>query len=269
MNAAQQAARFVSRGVRYVGRRGARRRSLELRRHPRLLLSEPARELRPTIGLVAGRVMLDRGEQLFVLQVGANDGVSDDPIHDLIVAHDWHGILVEPQPFYAEKLRETYASQTGIQIRQCALASASGQRALYVIPPTVAEAHGQPWAGGLASFERQVLIGHEHMWPGISDHVSEIEVGCATFREILQGVEHVDVLQIDVEGYDAEVVRLFDFTTWKPSIVQFEHKHLSGNAIDASLKRLASFGYQMHMGPTDVLAYRSADEGHRNAASGL
>jgi hypothetical protein len=35
--------------------------------------------------------MLDQGEQLFVVQIGANDGVSDDPIHELVTAHGWRG----------------------------------------------------------------------------------------------------------------------------------------------------------------------------------
>jgi hypothetical protein len=85
--------------------------------------------------------------------------------------------------------------------------------------------------------------------------VTETTVDCATFEDLLHGVARVDVLQVDVEGFDAEVIRLFDFDRWQPSIVQFEHKHLSRGDIDSSLEQLAGFGYRMHRGPT-VLAYR-------------
>lgn len=39
--------------------------------------------------------------------------------------------------------------------------------------------------------------------------------------ELLAGVDRVDVLQVDVEGYDAEAIRMFPFGRYLPSIVRF------------------------------------------------
>ena len=43
-----------------------------------------------------------------VLQVGANDGVMNDPIHDAVVRRGWHLYAVEPVPSTFTSLQETY-----------------------------------------------------------------------------------------------------------------------------------------------------------------
>nr|VFK40060.1 MAG: Methyltransferase FkbM domain-containing protein [Candidatus Kentron sp. TC]VFK46317.1 MAG: Methyltransferase FkbM domain-containing protein [Candidatus Kentron sp. TC]VFK55931.1 MAG: Methyltransferase FkbM domain-containing protein [Candidatus Kentron sp. TC] len=35
-------------------------------------------------------------------------------------------------------------------------------------------------------------------------------------------VSHINLLQVDVEGYDAEVVKMLDFPRIKPSIIKYE-----------------------------------------------
>ena len=41
-------------------------------------------------------VSCNKINNLFFLQIGANDGVSDDPINALVRKYNWSGILVEP-----------------------------------------------------------------------------------------------------------------------------------------------------------------------------
>ena len=42
------------------------------------------------------------------------------------------------------------------------------------------------------------------------------------------GVSRVDLLQIDTEGYDFEIIRMFDHAGVRPAVVRFEHLYLSG-----------------------------------------
>ncbi len=37
-------------------------------------------------------------KDLHFIQIGANDGVTNDPIHDLVKSYHWKGVLVEPLP---------------------------------------------------------------------------------------------------------------------------------------------------------------------------
>jgi FkbM family methyltransferase len=54
--------------------------------------------------------MAVRGERLNFIQVGANDGKSENPLYRYILNYPWHGILVEPQPDIFGKLCENYAA---------------------------------------------------------------------------------------------------------------------------------------------------------------
>ena len=39
---------------------------------------------------------------LTVIQIGANDGITHDPIHKFIKRDKWNGVLLEPQPYVYE-----------------------------------------------------------------------------------------------------------------------------------------------------------------------
>jgi hypothetical protein len=69
----------------------------------------------------------------FFLQVGALDGVVDDPLHRYVRARNWHGILVEPQPFHFRRLVENYAGLEDLRFVNAAITEQVGLRDLYVI----------------------------------------------------------------------------------------------------------------------------------------
>ena len=39
-------------------------------------------------------------------------------------------------------------------------------------------------------------------------------------------VKKIDLLQIDVEGYDYELLKSFNFERIKPQLIRYEHRHL-------------------------------------------
>jgi hypothetical protein len=59
---------------------------------------------------------LRKNANLFFLQIGANDGVFCDPLHDLVLRHNLSGLLVEPLRNLFERLRANYAGQPGIRL---------------------------------------------------------------------------------------------------------------------------------------------------------
>ena len=65
----------------------------------------------------------------------------------------------------------------------------------------------------------------------------------------------IDLLQVDAEGYDAEILRLFDIPRRKPAIIQFEHKHLGRRDVEACLNLLIDEGYKISICGSDTLAY--------------
>jgi hypothetical protein len=88
-----------------------------------------------------------------------------------------------------------------------------------------------------------------------------LKVPCMPLPALLKkrSVPHVDLLQIDTEGFDYQVLKLFDFNRMKPRIVQFEHIHLNLEDQMAAINLLRSHGYQVTTCFTDVVAILPAD----------
>jgi FkbM family methyltransferase len=189
------------------------------------------------------------------LQVGAFDGVSGDPFYPLIERHALQGILIEPQKDAFERLKTNYARFPHFQFVNAAIAEHDGCSNLFRIRPG---AYGPEWLHQIASFDRNVLMRHAHMVPNLETMIETEQVRCLTFETLFKemGIENVDLLQVDAEGFDAEILRLFNIPIRKPAIVRFEHKHLSIADHEKAIGLLVSQGYRVAASGSDTLAYR-------------
>ena len=57
----------------------------------------------------------------FFVNVGANDGVINDPIYPFIAKYGWRGIAVEPVPHVFERLRVNYRAFPDVVLEQVAI----------------------------------------------------------------------------------------------------------------------------------------------------
>jgi FkbM family methyltransferase len=192
--------------------------------------------------------------QVIYLQVGAFDGVSGDPIYPLIERHRLQGIVVEPQKDAFERLKVNYARFPHFQFVNAAIADQDGCSTLFRIKPG---ARGPAWLHQIASFDRNVVMWHAHMVPNLESMIETEQVRCLTFETLFreQGIENVDLLQVDAEGLDAEILRLFDIPLRKPAVVHFEHRHLSIADHEKSIGLLAGQGYRVVASGGNTLAY--------------
>ena len=203
------------------------------------------------------RRMHEHGRQLSFIQVGAYDGVSTDPLHKYAAACGWRGVMLEPQPGPAARLRELYARNDDIVVLEAAVDDQRRTRSLYTV-----ECDELPrWAGGMASFDRQHLLKHDYLIPGIAEKIRELTVDCVTFADVLDQMpcERLDLLQIDAEGADGYLLSLFPFDRVKPAIIQWESKNMSRTQQEAALDLLCGHGYLVaRSGDEDMLAVRAA-----------
>jgi FkbM family methyltransferase len=180
-------------------------------------------------------------------QVGAFNGVMQDPVFPLIEKYNLTGILLEPQPQPFEELRRNYARFQGFKLINAAISDRNGTQTLYKVRH---DAKGPEWLHGIASFDKSVLLRHAGSVPGLESMLETQEVRAVTFATLFEecGVDRLDFLQIDTEGYDGEILRLFDFERYKVPIVNFEHKHLSRQDSERSLSLLIDHGYKIAIG---------------------
>lgn len=212
-------------------------------------------ELVPDLDMVLSHYRITHPHVIY-LQVGAYDGVSGDPIYPLIERHALRGILVEPQKDAFERLQANYARFAGFQFVNAAVSDHDGWGNLFRIKP---EARGPEWLHQIASFDRDTVMRHANLVPDLESFVETEQVRCLSFNSLFSesGIEHVDMLQVDAEGLDAVILRLFDIPMRKPAIVRFEHKHLTVADHDQSVALLVRHGYKIYAHGTDTLAYCS------------
>ncbi|GAB5538998.1 MAG: hypothetical protein Salg2KO_11010 [Salibacteraceae bacterium] len=178
----------------------------------------------------------------FVVQIGANDGITHDPIHNFIKRDDWSGILLEPQQSLANyKLRALYKRHTKIEVLNAAIGKENGSTYLYSIAFS-----NMRWASGLSRFDKASLMKLFHVGKierrakkyGIkipdseADWVRQDVIDIITPSTLIDrySIKRIDLLVIDTEGFDAEIVKMFLPERPQPRAIVFEAFHLSGEA---------------------------------------
>lgn len=234
----------------------ARKQGIAISRKPPSMVQDGA-ELTLSLEYIVAHYALTNPDAFFV-QVGAYDGTSNDPLLHIVQHYGWKGVLVEPQNLAFKKLERLHAHNSQIVVRNVAMAREDGKRTLYSlgVHPGLPE-----WAYQIASFNKSHILKQQrylHGW-NVNDLLVADEVDCITFDTLLKemGSPHVDILQIDTEGFDYEIIKMFQVEERKPSIINFEHLHLSRKAWNEAVALLVECGYKVaKAGWGDTLAYQ-------------
>ncbi|MFT5834286.1 MAG: FkbM family methyltransferase [Cognaticolwellia sp.] len=204
-----------------------------------------------------------KNKNTFFVQVGGNDGFQNDLICKFVKRHRWEGITIEPQVKPFQSLTEIYKKDKVTPVN-AAIDSENKTRKLYKIAFTDAR-----WASGLSSFLRSHLeekikdgyIEKKAKKTGISlpkdksDWIGSEKINCLTFETIFKkyAVQKIDILQIDTEGFDYEILKLFQFNTFLPKIIIFESENLSDSDLAECKVWLHSKGYDFQTFGGDTL----------------
>jgi FkbM family methyltransferase len=210
--------------------------------------------------------------QLSFLQIGGYDGVSYDPLRKHILTGKLTGVIVEPVPMHVEKLRELYAGSDLIRIEHCAVDREAGERTMWFFSrEAIANGTIGQVFGGITSFLLPNLLEKGGTLGGLysdanrailNSLVESITVPCHTYDTVMarHGLERIDLLQIDTEGYDFELLKVFDFTRHRPAIVHYECQHLQPQDAQAAEALLRGYGYVLSSNGYDTLAVRGLFE---------
>ncbi|WP_037337784.1 FkbM family methyltransferase [Salinisphaera hydrothermalis] len=199
------------------------------------------------------RKTLRKQEQFYFVQVGANDGVHFDNLFALVSNDKCRGLVVEPLEYYFEKLERHYAGFPNIQPIRCAIHESESTAVVYHIDPDSLDSF-PPWFAGLGSFDREHLIR-----AGVApEQIAAEQVDCMPLTRLIEDyrLPRVDLLQIDTEGYDAEIVKSIDFQQYPPRIIKYEQTHLSPADVQDTRRLLRDNGYRVLTQGNDCVALR-------------
>jgi len=198
-----------------------------------------------------------KGSLTFV-QIGANDGFHNDPLHDFVTraGAGVRGFALEPVGDYYRDLVRTYASYPGITPINAAIHNTETSMTIHRVDPSK-RASVPEWAKGIASFRPDH---HELSGTAAGVMISET-VTCMTIKDLLtkHQVGDFDVLVTDTEGYDAEILLALDFSLCHPRVIRFEHGLQDGvmsrkRFLDV-IGKLKQAGYEIAIESYDATAY--------------
>ncbi|MDY7393691.1 FkbM family methyltransferase [Aureibaculum sp. 2210JD6-5] len=208
---------------------------------------------------------LSKGDSFFVIQIGANDGINNDPIHKFIKRDSWKGVLLEPQSYvHKQYLSQVYKKNKGIHTLNAAISSENGSQKLYKIGFC-----DMRWATGLASFQRESLEkafssgqveGNCRKYnveiPTADEQIVTEDIMTISPETLIEKykISKIDLLQIDTEGYDYEVIKIFNIEKFKPKVVIFENKHLSEKDLKECCEHFIKNSYAVKNFGRDTIA---------------
>jgi FkbM family methyltransferase len=163
----------------------------------------------------------------------------------------WKIIAIEPNPVFCEMHRKR-----GHDVLQYAC----GERDEDDVDFCVVDSHGAPYENGQVSYESFSSIAIKESYARIRPDmdVQKIKVKLRRLDTILQthapDIRRIDILSVDVEGWELEVLAGLDFTKYRPRVLVIE------NLFDdpAYRTRINGYGYVFcgFIFPNDVYVAR-------------
>jgi FkbM family methyltransferase len=202
--------------------------------------------------------LVRRQNRFSFVQIGANDGVRFDPIHRFVTDHHHlaTGLVVEPLPDLFRELQANYRTCPHVVPVNVAIHNTERSMTLYRVDPVRAR-ELPDWSNGIASFNPR-----HHQLVGLPAELMVAEqVPCITLAELFSAhaIADLDLLQIDVEGYDADLIMALDFDRVRPKLIHFEHGLPSGvmspGTFNEVLDLLHARGYEVIVERDDATAY--------------
>ena len=195
----------------------------------------------------------------YFVKVGANDGLAGDPCSQMLLDSEvWGGMLIEPVPYLFKKLGENFADRSRFRLVQAAIGTQKGLTKFFYVDPAV-ETSGvdvPEWYDRIGGFNRNHLT--KHLGREVEPFIKELELPVTPLSELVAeiGIPSIELLHIDVEGFDFEVLKSHNFSTRPPLVILVEQKHLSEDDRAAMLAFLDDHRYHTFPFGGEVFALR-------------
>jgi len=194
-------------------------------------------------------------DKIIFIQIGSNNGKSNDPIYKYIVSEDWSGAVIEPVGYLYEELKNTYDTVSEkLFFVNAAISKVDGTARFYSIKQSN-DTTLPEWYTQLGSFNKDVILKHKPFIPNIENLIEEVTVKSLSFETLrkLIRAKHVNLLHVDTEGYDYEILKLIDWKTFRPEVVIYEQMHLNSYDYKSSINLMKNSNYKVFSSNGDAI----------------
>jgi len=194
----------------------------------------------------------------FVIQIGANDGISFDDTRGFLDMYKWPALLVEPIPEIFQELKDNFSDRNNYIFEQSAITNYDGPVVmLNVSRDTINKNDLHPGYKGMSAlyplkngfgsdYERDI-----HVKNNLSKNIT---VNGITFNSLLSkhNITQFDVLICDSEGHDWEIFKQIDLEKYRPKIIRLEYINLNPSEQSEVIDKLTSHNYEYEINGQDI-----------------
>lgn len=175
---------------------------------------------------------------IFFIQIGANDGITYDPIRELIKKNKWKGIFYEPGNESFGQLKNNYKECSDLIFENKAVSNFDGKGTLYC---------------GSTTMHFTMIEQIANTFFSVKPTTVEVETVSPSSIIKNYNIKKLDLLQIDTEGHDMTIVRAFPFNIIKPRVIRFEYVHLYFEKENEGTAQqfLSQLGYKIYIDTKD------------------
>ncbi len=192
----------------------------------------------------------------FFIQIGANDGVTNDPIYNITNDLNLNGIVIEPIKEYYDILVKNYKKNKNIIPLNYAIYEENQNICIYKYKNINSK---NDWRRGVSS----IIKDHykKNALNNDNEEIIEETIEAITYEKLFEmySVQKIDLLYINTSGYDYNLIKLFPFDRYQPKIIQFEHglpqNFMSKKEYLEVLDMLIEKGYLIISNKFDCIAY--------------
>lgn len=202
-----------------------------------------------------------KGQKLFMINIGAMDGVMFDSMSGYAQIYNSDVLYVEPMRPHFERLVKHKSDNPGNKFENSAVSDFNGTINMKTIPiEVVDQGLVHPAFYGMSVIDPSKNgMGSEGDREVVEKYAVDVEVNCITWDTLVQkhGIDHFDVLSVDTEGHDYTIFKQIDLGKFRPSLIRLEWCNMTDEEKTNITNKLTEAGYLYEiLGNMDIDAIR-------------
>ena len=203
------------------------------------------------------------GQNFCCIIIGAHNGESSD-LYSLLSNKNIKVILIEPNPTIFKELKENYSNNKKAVLLNIAITNSKSELDFYIVNKDAYEPNKKIAFDTISSLDKTHLLKHLKNLNPINESIetiNTIKIQGDTLENVMsnENIYQPTVLQVDTEGFDAEIIKQLDILGVKPEILYFEYCHLNDSDLCYCLDWLKSNNYCFVYDSLNILAQQKKE----------
>ena len=202
-----------------------------------------------------------KGEKLFMINIGAMDGVLFDGMSGYADMYNSDVLYVEPMKPHFDRLVKHKGGNPGNKFENSAISNYNGTINMKTIPIEIVDqglVHHAFYGMSVIDPTKNGM-GSEGDREVVEKYAVDAVVNCITWDTLVQkhNIDHFDVMSVDTEGHDYIIFSQIDLNKFKPRLIRLEWCNMTDEEKTNITKKLEDAGYVYEiLGIMDIDAIR-------------